>query len=92
MKVKKIICLNCDTTLESDYDKKEYKVFVKCGCPNETSLENYFTMSQPGSVVKAIDKTKVKAQALEDYPFAKKDEWFYLIKPKTKETPKGTGG
>ncbi len=90
MKIKQIHCLNCDTILESDYDKKDYEDYVECNCENKTSLMNYFTFSQPGSIVRAIDKTKVKALAQDDFPFAKKGEWFYLITPEGEDEPKYT--
>ena len=95
MKVKKVHCLNCDTILEVDFDKqdkrkKDIKYFDECKCSNKTSLTNYFTISQPGSIIQAIDKSKVKAQSLKDTKFCKKDEWFYLIEPDNENTPKYT--
>lgn len=95
MKVKKIHCLNCDTILEVDFEdknrKKDYKSsYAECGCSNKTSLTNYFTISQPGSIVSAIDKSKVKAQALQDYDVCKKGEWWYLITPENEDTPRYT--
>mgnify|MGYP007066223399 CR=1 FL=1 len=91
MKVKKIVCLSCGTELVSDYDKKNYESFVECDCENETSLQNYFTISQPGSIVRANDKSKVKAQALQDYEFCKKGEWWILASPDTKTFTKWRG-
>jgi len=86
MIVKKIHCLECDTILEADFDKKIYK--ASCGCKNKTTLDNEFRISKPGSVVYAIDKTKVKAQVLEDIEDLKTGEWFYLIEPEDENTPK----
>lgn len=88
MKVKKIHCLACNTILEADFDKGIYE--VECGCDNKTHLSNTFRISQPGSRVYAIDKTKVKGQALEDSRDFKKDEWFYLSLPDTEDEPKYT--
>lgn len=91
MRVKKVICLECNTVLEVDYDVKNYVNTQSCDCPNETSLYNYFTISQPGSIVRAIDKTKVKAQLLYDTEnVGKAGDWFYLIKPEDENTPKFT--
>ena len=78
LRVKTIKCLNCDTTLTSDYSVEGYEDFVECNCPNETSLQNYFTFSQPGSIVRSNDKSQVKAQALQDYDFCKKGDWWVL--------------
>ena len=78
MKVKTIKCLNCDTILVSDYSKDDYETLVECGCENQTSLQNYFTISQPGSIVRANDKSLVEAQALQDFNFCKKGEWWIL--------------
>ena len=78
MKVKKIKCLKCGKLLESDFTKKNYNSLVKCDCDNETSLMNYFTFSQPGSIVHAIDKSLVEAQALQDFDICKKGEWWNL--------------
>lgn len=95
MKIKKVHCLVCDTILEVDFDKtskrKKYDdSYAECGCSNNTTLTNYFTISQPGSIVTAIDKSKVKAQALQDCDFCKKDEWFYLVVPDDENTPRYT--
>ena len=76
--MKVIKCLNCNTELVSDYNKEGYDDFVECGCENETSLQNYFTISQPGSIVRAKDKLLVTAQALQDYDFCKKGDWWIL--------------
>lgn len=96
MKVKKIHCLNCDTILEVDFDvikkgNRKYEDYEKsCGCENQTTLINFFTISQPGSIVTAIDKSKVKAQALQDYDYCKKGEWWFLVTPENEDTPKYT--
>ena len=87
MKVKIVKCLSCGTILESDYDEKNYETFVECNCSNETSLQTYFTFSQPGSIVRANDKSKVQVQALKDYDFCKKGDWWTLgSEDKTKFT------
>lgn len=90
MIVKKIHCLACNKILDADYDNGV--TFVECGCDNGTSLSNEFRISQPGSYVRAIDKTKVKAQALSDIENSdiKSGDWFYLIPPETVDTPKYT--
>ena len=89
MKVKKIRCLLCRTVIENDWEKEVVRSGVSCNCKNETTLINFFTLSQPQSVVTAIDKTKVQAQLLEyDKKLGNTGDWFYLIEPETKETPK----
>ena len=70
MRVTTIKCLECETILVSDYSQKKYESFVGCNCTNETSIENYFTISQPGTIVRAIDKSKVQALI--------NDEWVNL--------------
>ena len=88
MKVKKIHCLSCNTILEADFDKNVFN--ADCGCDNQTKLRNTFRISQPGSLVLAIDKSKVKGQALYDVENTtiKKGEWFYLIEPDKDDEPK----
>jgi len=90
LKVKKIHCLSCNTILEADFDKGQS--YIACKCINGTELHNRFTISQPGSLVIAIDKTKVKAQAIYDIKGTsiKKDDWFYLIEPEKDNEPKYT--
>jgi hypothetical protein len=88
MKVKKIHCLLCDSILEADFDNGIS--YAECNCENQTSLTNSFRISQPGSYVRAIDKTKVMAQALYDIEALdlKKDDWFFLIQPENESSPK----
>ncbi len=87
MKVKKIKCLKCNTILESDFDLKDYESFVECGCSNKTSLQNYFTFSQPGSIVRANNKILVEAQLLYDTDWGKIGDWWVLgVTDKTKYT------
>jgi len=97
MRIKKIICLECNTILEVDFDKKNYKSFKECSCPNKTSLENYFTISQPGSIVRAVDKSKVKFQyaynvqgAIIESQSDSPENWFYVLEPDNENTPKYT--
>lgn len=91
MKVKKIKCLACGAILESDYSKEDYENLVECGCENETSLQNYFTFSQTGSIVRANNKSLVEAQALQDNDWCKKGEWWLLAEPSTEKFTKWKG-
>jgi len=84
MKVKKVRCLVCGTTLEADYDKGIKWAACEEDCPNQVRLLNTFRLSSPGSVVEALDKTKV--QALDPDT----EEWWFLIEPEDKNTPKYT--
>ena len=88
MRVKKIHCLSCDKIIEVDFDNNQS--YFECGWKNETSLSNQFRISTPGSIVRAIDKTKVKSQTLSDIEDLKlkKGNWFYLIVPENENTPK----
>ncbi len=55
---------------------------------NKTVLDNSFHFGTPDSIIRAKDKTKLKAQALQDLgKIAKKGEWFYVRKPEDENTP-----
>ena len=84
MKVKKVRCLVCKTTIEADYDKGVR--FAQCSddCKNKVKLFNTFRLSSPGSVVEAIDKTQVQAQDQNTM------DWWYLIPPEDSSSPKYT--
>jgi hypothetical protein len=88
MKVKRIKCLACNTVLTADWE--EGQTFSKCGCSNGTSIENYFKLSQPGTIVRALDKSKVEAQLLYDTEWGKAGDWWVLAEPEDENTPKFT--
>jgi len=81
-RVKKVHCLTCDSILEAWFST------TKCDCENNTILDNRFRFTTPNSIISAKDKTKLKAKALEDFPFSKKDEWFFVREPEDENTPK----
>jgi len=45
---------------------------------NIASIHNYFTFSQPRTIVRALDKSLVEAQALYDYEFYAARNWWVL--------------
>lgn len=84
-KVHKIHCLICDKIIETNDD------VVSCGCKNETTLNNQFTLSRPNSTISALDKTKTKGQLLYDIDgLGKTGDWFFIREPETESTSEHT--
>jgi len=90
-RTKKIHCLVCNKILEVDYEEVNFdrnQLYVKCGCENRTSLDNYFPVASENSTISALDKTKVKFQVLEDGKWGKKGDWVFVRPPENENTPK----
>jgi len=83
----KIQCLVCNEILEADPINTDVN-FAECSCDNHVELINIFRWSEPFSTIRAADKTKVKAQAIDDLRWAKKGEWFFVRPPEDENTPK----